>query len=57
LLHLREVNVIKRIGKSSWGIYSRDGKLLEKRETRRGAEKRLAQIEFFANTDKGNKSK
>jgi hypothetical protein len=57
MLHLREINVIKRIGKSSWGIYSRDGKLLEKRETRRGAEKRLAQIEFFANTDKGKKSK
>ncbi len=44
-------SVIKKRG-SKWCIFSKSGKLLECKDTKKEAEKRLKQIEFFKNQDK-----
>lgn len=42
--------VVRKVG-NEWCIFSKDGKKLECKSTKKEAEERLRQIEFFASQD------
>jgi phosphosulfolactate synthase (CoM biosynthesis protein A) len=48
---VKEVVMIRKRG-NKFVIYSKEGKKLGERSSRKAAEKRLRQIEYFANRDK-----